>query len=292
MQASQLYAAVSEAIVTQLQAGNLQPWRCPWSKAGGGFPLRHNGTPYRGCNTLWLWMTASARGYGSPYFLTFKQCKEYGEAVKAGEKSTPVVYCQPMSKEGAADDGTPTKDTWWMTRVYHVFNSEQCVGLPERYTANVAPQLDPSQKIEHAETYIANTGARIEHGGHAAYYRPISDTINLPPFEHFNSPEDYYSTAAHELHHWAGVSHRLGRFTYVDKKREEYAREEIIAELAATMTATQLGFDAVSKADDAAYLDHWIKAIKEDTRYVFTAASKAQASCDFLNGLQPPEVAA
>ena len=288
MTSQDLYTAVTNQIVAQLEAGNLQPWKCPWSKTGGGFPLRHNGTPYRGCNVLWLWMTAALKGYGSPYFMTFQQAKEYGGSVRKGEKSTPVLFCQPMSKDTMREDGTEGKESYWIARSYNVFSADQIDSLPPQFSQQPTPTLDEVQRIEHAETYFANTGAKVIHEGYGAHYQPMSDTIRLPAFGFFDSPAAYYATRAHETHHWAGVAHRLGRFAYVDQKTDAYAKEEIIAELAATMTMAQLGIEANSSADHAAYLDHWIRAMKEDASYIFKAASKAQQSCDFLNGLQPP----
>jgi antirestriction protein ArdC len=289
MKTDDLYKTVSEQIVKQLEEGNLQPWKCPWSRQGAGFPLRHDGIPYRGVNVLWLWMTATVKGYASPYYMTFQQAKEYGGSVRKGERSAPVLFCQPMTKDATAEDGKEGKESYWIARSYNVFNADQIDGLPEQFKPSITATLDLSERITHAETYFANIGATVEHAGCAAYYQKLADRIVLPPFETFGSPEGYYSTRAHETHHWAGITHRLNRFSFTDGTREDYAREEIVAELAACMTMAQLGFEPVSHADHAAYLDHWIKAIKEDPRYIFQAASKAQQSCDYLNSLQPKE---
>ncbi len=287
MTTQQLYQSVTDSIVAQLEAGNLQPWKCPWQKTGNGFPLRHNGIAYRGVNVLLLWMTAAIKGYANPYFLTFNQALDYGGSVRKGEKSSTILFCQPFNKEDTAEDGKKGKGTAWMARAYHVFSVEQCDGLGDRFAMKQTAILDPAEKIAHAETYFGNTGATVRHEGHAAYYRPCGDYIGMPAFETFHTADGYYSTLAHECHHWAGISHRLGRFAYVNHSPADYAKEEITAELAATMTMAQLGFDAVSHSDHAAYLGHWIQALREDPKYLFQAASKAQASCDYLNGLQP-----
>lgn len=39
--------------------------------------------------------------------------------------------------------------------------------------------------IDQAEAFVAATGAEIHHGGTRAYYRPSTDSIQLPPHEAF-----------------------------------------------------------------------------------------------------------
>ncbi len=287
MTTADLYATVTNQIVAALESGSSRPWACPWEKTGAGFPLRHNGTPYRGCNVLWLWLIATVKGYSSPYYMTFNQAVEYGGKVRMGEKSTPVLFCQPMTKASTADDGKEGKESYWIARSYNVFSADQIDGLPDHFTVTPAAILDPAQKIQHAETFIGNTGADIRYGGSSAFYRPSADFIQLPPFEAFHTPEAAYATACHELTHWTGAPQRLARDLKGFGNRAEYAREEIIAEMGACFTCASLGITPPDLGEHAAYLEHWIKALKEDPKYLFSAASKAQAAADFLMNLQP-----
>ncbi|WP_018391624.1 ArdC-like ssDNA-binding domain-containing protein [Ancylobacter sp. FA202] len=57
-----IYQTVTNAIIAQLEAGT-RPWAKPWKAGSTPRPLRHNGVPYSGINTLLLWMEAQARGY-------------------------------------------------------------------------------------------------------------------------------------------------------------------------------------------------------------------------------------
>ncbi|OJW21236.1 MAG: hypothetical protein BGO49_24815 [Planctomycetales bacterium 71-10] len=287
MTAKDLYQSVTDSIVKALEEGNLTPWRKGWQEGGAFFPLRHNGTAYRGVNTLLLWLSSHNRGFASPYFMTFKQAKEYGGCVRKGEKSTPILWCEPVTKKATADDGTESEDRFWISKTYAVFNADQVEGLPDRFYARPVPTLDASQRIEHAEHFIMNTGAEIEHGGFAAYYMKLSDKISLPAFEFFHTPEAYYGTCLHELVHWTGANWRLARFDHGKESRGEYAKEEIVAELAACFLAAQLGIEPAVMPDHHAYLDFWIQALREDARYIFRAASQAQAACDYLTDLQP-----
>jgi antirestriction protein ArdC len=83
-----------------------------------------------------------------------------------------------------------------------------------------APPVITTTPIKQAEVFVAATGARIDHGGTRAFYRPSTDSIQLPPRESFigsptSSPaESYYSTLCHELTHNAdiGIMPRRSRF--------------------------------------------------------------------------------
>lgn len=287
MQAQELYTSVTNLIVTALESGDLPPWRRPWSGGGAFLPIRHNSVPYRGVNVLILWIEAASKGFDSPHWITFKQALEYGGSVRKGEKSTAILWCEPRTKTETADDGTEAESRYWISKTYRVFNAQQCDGLPESYTAKPAHALDPSQRIEHADTFIKNAAADIRHGGGGAFYRPSEDFINLPPFESFTTPEDYAATALHELAHWTGHASRLDRDLKRHGNRQEYAREEITAELASVFTCAALGITPQEMGQHAAYIAFWIEALKADPRYLFSAASKAQAAADYLQGLQP-----
>jgi antirestriction protein ArdC len=288
MTAQELYSSVTNQIVAALEGGSLPPWRKPWTGGNSGFlPLRHAGQPYRGINTLILFIQSDAMGYGSPYWLTFKQALEYKGSVRKGEKSTAILWCEPRSKKTTADDGTEGEDRFWISKVYRVFNAEQCDGLPDKYTDKAVHTLDPAQRIEHADTFIRNTGATIRHRSGGAYYRPSEDFINLPPFEAFTTPEGYAATALHELGHWTGHKSRLDRDLKPGTDRQAYSREEIISELTSCMVSAQLGIAPPDMSEHAAYIQFWIEAMKADPRYLFSAASKAQAAADYLTNLQP-----
>jgi antirestriction protein ArdC len=66
-----------------------------------------------------------------------------------------------------------------------------------------------------------------------------------------------------------------------------YAREELVAELGAAFLCADLGITPEIRDDHAAYLGHWLQALKEDKRAIFSAAAHAQRAAGFLHGLQP-----
>jgi hypothetical protein len=58
---------------------------------------------------------------------------------------------------------------------------------------------------------------RIEHREARAYYRPSTDTVNLPAPTLFESAESYYQTLFHELSHSSGHERRLARKGITDE---------------------------------------------------------------------------
>jgi antirestriction protein ArdC len=76
----------------------------------------------------------------------------------------------------------------------------------------------------------------------------------------------------------------FGRTKFGD---EGYAREELVAEIGAAFLCCDLGITPEPRDDHAAYLDHWLKVLKEDKRAIFQASAHAQRAVDFLHGLQP-----
>ncbi|WP_319799750.1 zincin-like metallopeptidase domain-containing protein [Roseobacter weihaiensis] len=64
-------------------------------------------------------------------------------------------------------------------------------------------------------------------------------------------------------------------------------REELFAELDAAFLCTNLELTPEVRTDHAAYIQSWLKVLKEDKRVIFSAAAHAQRAADFLHGCQP-----
>jgi antirestriction protein ArdC len=288
-----IYTRITDRIVADLEQG-VRPWLKPWNAAHAAGritrPLRHNGIPYRGINTLMLWSAAMEAGYAAPIWITFKQAQELGAHVRKGEKGSLVVYANTITRtELDVDTGDEAEREIPFLKGYTVFNVEQVEGLPAQFYAPANPRLDPVQRIDHAETFFASTGADIHHGGNRAYYSVTNDHVQMPPFETFRDAESYYATLAHECTHWTRHPKRLDRD--FGRKRwgdEGYAMEELVAELGSAFLSADLDLTPEPRDDHAAYIASWLKVLKDDKRAIFTAASHAQRAADFLNGLQQP----
>ncbi len=291
-----IYASVTGRIVAALEQG-VRPWMKPWNAehAAGRItrPLRHNMQPYRGINVLVLWMEAEAKGFAAPIWLTFQQAKELGGHVRKGEHGSPVVYASSFTKAEAGEDGAEVEQEIHFLKQYTVFNVEQVEALPAPFYARAEPVTNTMERIAQAEAFAANTGADIRTGGNRAFYAISGDYIQLPPFETFRDAESHAATKLHELTHWTRHASRLDR-TFEQKRfgDEGYAMEELVAELGSAFLCADLAITPEVREDHAAYLDHWLKVLKDDKRAIFTAAAHAQRAVEFLHGKQPAEAEA
>jgi len=285
-----LYARITNKIIADLEKGELT-WRQPWSAeylaARVMRPLRWQGLPYTGINTIMLWMTAVEKSYASPYWMTFKQALDLKAHVRKGEKSAPVVYADSIIREEADADGKAVPHAIHFLKQYAVFNAEQIEGLPETfYNRPEPPPVNAEQRIEALERFFRQTKAEITTGTQAAYVLS-RDIIEMPPFECFDDAPSYYATLSHELTHWTRHPSRLAReFNRKTWGDEGYAKEELVAELGACFLAADLGFEPVTREDHAAYIQHWLKVLQNDKRFIFHAAAHAQRAVEYVQGLQ------
>ncbi|MBV5266482.1 ArdC family protein [Pinisolibacter aquiterrae] len=288
---SDIHARVTDRILADLESG-VPTWIRPWSAGNtqGRIvrPLRHNGQPYSGINVLLLWSEAVACGFSSPTWMTFRQARELGGHVRKGETGSTVVYADRIRRTETDDRGDEVEREIPFLKAYTVFCVDQIDGLPDRFHAPATDPLDPITRDARADAFFTAIGADIRHGGAQAYYAVGSDHVQMPLFESFRDPVSYYATLGHECVHWTRHPSRLdrdfGRTRFGDAG---YAREELVAELGAAFLAADLGLTPEPRSDHAAYIASWIKVLKDDKRFVFTAASHASRAVDFLHGHQP-----
>jgi antirestriction protein ArdC len=63
--------------------------------------------------------------------------------------------------------------------------------------------------------------------------------------------------------------------------------EELVAEIGAAFLCADLGITLETRDDHAAYIESWLRVLKDDKRTIYTTASHAQEAADYLHGLQP-----
>jgi antirestriction protein ArdC len=294
MTTQDIYQTVTNAIIAAIEAGQTaEKFEMPWS-GFSAIPLNaQTGKTYRGVNIPVLWATQMNKGYKSGYWGTYKQWQERGAQVRKGEKAAQIVFWKSFDVEPQGDN--EEGETRMFARWSSVFNADQVEGftipIEEKATGEAAI-------IESAEQFMADTGADIRKGGARAYYDRREDYIALPDMNLFHdtktstATEAYYSTACHELVHYSGAAHRLDREKGSKFGNAEYAFEELVAELGAAMLCATLGITSGIRPDHAQYIDGWLKALKSDKKFIFSAASQAQKAADYLTGLQNREVAA
>ncbi|WP_242076588.1 ArdC family protein [Brevundimonas diminuta] len=278
-----IYQTVTDSIIAMLERG-VKPWAPGHNAKACGLPViptRVGGEAYRGINVALLWGAAEMKGYRHHTWMTFNQAKALGGCVRKGERSSPVVYWGTFKAQADdADEGDDGKARLF-AKGYAVFNVEQIDGLPASFYE--PPTVEPSEtRIAKADAWAVATGADIRHGGSQAFYSPKGDFVQVPPFAAYGEPERYYSTLAHELTHWSGAKARLDRQFGKRFGDKAYAFEELVAEMGAAFSCARLGIENETREDHASYLASWLKVLKADKRAIFTAASKAQAACDYL----------
>lgn len=286
-----IYTRVTNRIIEDLEQG-VRPWMKPWDAGNTEgrimAPLRHNGVPYTGINILMLWGSAVEQGFSARTWMTFRQAKELGGHVCKGEKGSPVVYANTLTRTEEDERGEEIEMQIPYMKAYTVFNVDQIEGLPEQYYSKPEPKLNAPERIDHAEAFFGALGADIRHGGGQAFYSVTHDYIRMPCIEAFKDAESYYATLAHESTHWTRHENRLDRD--FGRKRwgdEGYAREELVAELGAAFLCAQLELTPEVREDHAAYIESWLKVLASDKRAIFSAAAHAQRAADYLQSLQP-----
>jgi len=284
-----VHQVVTDRMIEMLEKGT-RPWVHPWKMAGQGiaFPLRHNRERYRGMNVLLLWATAAEKGYRSPYWMTFRQALEYGACVRKGEKGAIAIKYGTVIKDEEGNtkktDAEPSDDDRKIgyLRSYTVFNAEQIDGLGEEFypkpaTANEAPTTAPDLELE---TYFGNVGAKVVTMSCNPCYVPSLDEIRMPPISEFVSTIEFYSCLAHEQIHWTQPSSRVGRTNGATKA--EYAFEELVAEIGAVFVLANLN-TMPDLEQSTAYVASWLKALRNDKKFIFKAASLAQTAADYID---------
>lgn len=273
-----MYQTVTDNIIRALEAG-VKPWVCPWTGNGAdsGLPANFStGTAYSGINIMLLWSSAAEQGYTDPRWLTYKQAAEQGGQVRKGEHGTTIIYYKMLEKENEAGETEHIP----MLKTFTVFNVQQIDNLAAEYAALPAASFDP---IEKAEALTARSGAKITEKGIQAFYRPSTDEIYLPERFRFNNAADFYATQLHELIHWTGAKSRLNREKGGKYGSDKYAFEELIAELGCAFLMADLGI--TGDVQHESYISSWLKALNDDKRFIFKAASAASKAHRYLREL-------
>ena len=276
--AAEAYNQIVDRIINMLEQGT-SPWQNPVVTKAGGLPLRATGEPYQGMNILACWMGAMEHGWTGQQWFTFKQMAGLGGRLVEGSKGkgTPVFYYGSVAKEQA--DGSQAFIPY--SKVYTVWNSDQIEGLPERYV--LSNELLDNPPVEPLEDFFSATGSvvsTVDEG--RCYYVPSQDRIVMPPIGRFRSVASYYGTMAHEHVHWTGAKHRLDRTLTTSKKLNEYAFEELVAELGSAFLMQDLGAVPVETESHAAYIESWLRGLQNDRGMLRKAASQASKAVGYL----------
>lgn len=276
---------------------SLQEEELDWKKQWKGLSAPVNGVTgkqYKGINRFWLSIMMQEFGWEDNRFLTFWQIQKQGWKLDAGSKGLKVEYWYPFDKEekkaltwseykelikGMNQEEIDDRFTL-AARYYTVFNGSMIKGIPE---------LDRRLNDVKGDDLIKNIsdGMRVEilnDGGDKAFYRPSEDKIHLPVAGAFDSEYAYNSTALHELGHATGAPQRLNRPLCGFFGSEDYAKEELVAEITSAFMSVHLGegSDTSDISNHKAYIQSWIQAIKEKPESLFEAIKQAELASDYM----------
>lgn len=267
------------------------------------------GRRYTGVNALTLTMQARQRGQKDCRFLTLRSLSRLRDAdggkpvLKEGAR--PYLIMSP--RRGPDRRLSPGEDMsayepdrlevradglWLKGRLF--FSTVRVYSVADT-TAAVPPlavlEKTSFQENEFFETVFEACGLRLTHiPGSGAFYSKADGTIHLPPRETFDSPATYYCTVLHEFYHWTGAPERENRLSRAIFGDEEYAREELRAELFAAVTSVMFGLKG-TLPQSAGYIERWNKMLRDNSKDIISMASQVQnmasALYDLADGCPP-----
>lgn len=285
-------------------------WSKPWITEGSlGWPKNLSGREYNGMNALMLLLHCEKNGYKIPRFCTFncvqrlnkpteKQAKEGVElprvSVNRGEKSFPVMLTtftciHKETKEKIkyddykmlSDEEKKMYNVYPKMQVFRVFNVQQTnlqEARPELWNklANGdAIKLDEGDKMsfEPMDVMIRDNRwicpIKPMHQD-KAYFSISKNEIVVPEKAQFKDGESYYGTLWHEMTHSTGIEGQLDRIKPAAFGSDEYAREELVAELGSALVAQRYGMSKALKEESCAYLKSWLEQLKESPQFIKT----------------------
>lgn len=285
-----LYAEITDKLIALIENNPGEP-QLPWRRSSLPLRIPQNAItsrPYNGINVLSLWLAAEDRGFDKPLWATYRQWSDAGAQVRAGEKSSPIIF---YKQYGTDPDPQNADDTGVrrVARASRVFNVAQVDG----YQLPQSPQ--PANPIDHiaaVDQFITNTGANIIISGNQAYYRPSTDQIYIPEEELFTGTDtmtrsqSFASVKIHEVSHWSGAKNRLNRQFGERFGDHAYAFEELVASFSEAFLCAELHVTQSPRPDHAHYLANWLTILKNDKRALFHAAAKAAEAVTYLKTFQ------
>ena len=281
-----IYDMITDRIIEQLSAGVI-PWFQPWA-GGSALAISYRSRkPYSMLNQLLL---------GKPgEWLTWNEIDALGGKVRKGAKSRFCVWTKTyaVKVENETEDGEQeaTLEERRALKWYRVFHLDDCEGIASKIEP-VEPRQD-LEPIAAAEAVIAGylerePGLAFQNDKESgsAYYSPSTDQVVVPMLSQYEIAEEYYSTTFHELTHSTMHPDRCNR--KAENKlaafgNADYSREELVAEIGSAMLCNRVGIECEKAfTNSVAYIQAWLKALKNDNRMITWAATRAEKAAKYI----------
>ena len=273
-----VYQMVTDRIIAELEKGSI-PWKRPWTGVNTGAYNK----PYSLLNQILLGRDGE--------WATFKQWTDLGGHIRKGEKSSFVVFWKIQPYEDINADGEKVVKQIPFLRYYNVFHISQVDGVEPKAQKELkeVESIEAAEKIK--ESYKEREHIRIiETITNGAGYDPVMDYIQVPCRKQYTDANEFYSTLFHEMVHSTGHKTRLDRLTSEDNLHfgsETYSKEELCAELGSAMLLNQIGIETPQTfKNSAGYIQGWLQRLRNDNKFIVSAASKAEKAVNFILGEQ------
>lgn len=290
------YQMVTDRICEMLEQGFI-PWNMPWAMAKTSAWSGSDGHVYSLLNQFmladpkkkyksWEELTGDIAGE----WVTFKQAIDRGGCVRKGETGRKVVYFQMIREKD--EDGNETGKMFPYLKWFTVFKVDQCDGIEQKFHKEAGCLYDfnaDQTADEIAKSYVDREKIKLNiKKSNRAYYSPSTDSVVVPLPEQFKNNSEYYSTLFHELTHSTGHPKRLNRLNknaaFGD---DDYSAEELVAEIGSASILATLGIENDKTfRNSTAYIQNWLKALKNDKRMIVTASAKAEKAIKMIFGIK------
>jgi antirestriction protein ArdC len=286
-----IYQEVTETVIKALEEGTII-WQCSWNECG--FPRNYvTNTYYRGWNIFLLNFHTLKRNYPTAEYLTYKQANLLGGTIRKGERGVKIIYWATIELKDDKDktlivnnvDSDEKKQVKLLPKAHTVFNIAQVEGID--FLKGNPIELSLLERIDNCEKVVGvmPLPPKLNLNGDKAYYMLSTDLVVVPSLTRSISAEEYYGTLFHEIAHSTGHSKRLNRKELLETEgfgKTNYAKEELTAEMTAAYLCAVTGIGQPTIANSAAYIDSWLKALKNDKTLIIKAASQAQKAANYI----------
>lgn len=290
---------LAESFINILEEKGLE-WKKEWNGVSSAPRNGITGAHYRGTNAFYLSLLAMANGYTDPRWVTFVQIADKNNRyhpnekwrLQKGSKGAWVEYWYQYDLTNkkaitwseyrdARGNGRAADEFRLSAKYTLVFNAENVEGMPELKMPE-PNEITPDELIG---TLSENMGVEIlNDGGNRAYYSPMEDKIHLPEPGAFTSDYAYNATALHELAHSTGHPARLNREQGGFFGSQEYAYEELVAEISSCFMGASLASAATEEHinNHKAYVSAWVQEIREKPDVLIHAVKDSEAAADYM----------